>query len=333
MKRKFIKLVTAALVCAGLLTFAGCGKKDPFTVYNEASVKTSELKSMAATSKVNMKLSAQGESIEVGMDMDMKIINPNGADMQADIAMNMDMLGQNVTVNSYFKDGYYYTSSGNSKIKYLMDIKQMQEQLAANSVQTNLKKEDFKEISLEKKDKDYLITFTIKGDTMSKVVDSALGALADTMNGTDMDMKIGDIPGTATVNKDNYLSAMTMKMPLTLTISGQEMTMDMDMDMAYIDPGKEVTLELPEDLDTYEEISMDNAMPEESAIIGGADGSSALDTDEGTDADDGTFSDNSEADGTDGDASDSTGSGTDTDGAQDDAADDTAQDDTTADAA
>lgn len=324
MKRKFIKFATAALVCAGLLTFTGCGEKDPFTVYEEAAAKTSELKSVASTAKMNMKLSAQDQSIEIGMDMDMKILSPNGNDMQADIAMNMDMLGQNITMNSYFKDGYYYTATGDSKVKYIMDIKEMREQIAANSVQTGLKKEDFKEISMEKKDKDYLFTFTINGETMSNVVDSAMGALSDMMAGSNMEMKIGDIPGTATVNKDNYISAMTMKMPLTMTVAGQEMKMDLDMDITYIDPGKEVTVDFPDDLDTYEEIDMSAGALGNEDSLGTAENGTA-DTDEGIDADDGTFSDNSTEDGTDGTASDTTGS--------DAGTDDDAEDDTTADAA
>ncbi|MDC7291528.1 hypothetical protein NXH76_27495 [Blautia schinkii] len=319
MKRKFIKIVTAALVCAGLLTAAGCGKKDPFTVYEEAAVKTSELKSIASTAKLNMKLSAQGQSIEIGMDMDMKILNPNGDDMQADIAMDMDMLGQNISMNSYYKDGYYYTATGDSKVKYIMDIKEMQEQIAANSVQTGLKKEDFKEISMEKKDKDSLITFTINGETMSNVVDSAMGALSDMLAGSDMEMKIGDIPGTATVNKDNYISAMTMKMPLTMTISGQEMTMDLDMDITYTDPGKDVTVEFPDDLDTYEEIDMSAGALGDAGSLGATD-NGTTDTNEGTVVGDDTFSDNSAEDGTDSNTTEG-------------AADDAAEDDTTKDAA
>lgn len=296
MKRKMINLLTAALVCAGLLTFAGCGEKDPYTVYEEASAKTSALKSLAAAADMNMKLTAEGQSMEIGIDTDMKILNPDTEDMQADIAMNVDMLGQTLTLNSYYKDGYYYTASDASKIKYPMDIKEMQKQLTANSIQTGLKKEDFKEITMEKKDKDYLLTFTIKGETMSSMVDSALGALSDMIASNNMDMKIGDIPGTATVNKDNYITAMTMKLPLTLTMAGQEMTMDMDMDMSYSDPGKEITLEFPDDLDTYEEVDINAGAATGSDITGSADGDAAPATDGDTDA----FSDNSQTEDTEG---------------------------------
>lgn len=292
MKRKSLKLITAALAFAGLLAFTGCGEKDPYTVYEEASKKSSALESMELSSDMDMTLSATGQSMDISSTTTAKMSGINTDNMLADMDVTMETGGQSLTMKSYYKDGYYYTESAGQKIKYAMDIVEIQAQLESSALKTDLKKEDFKEISMEKKDNDHIITFNLSGDTMSSLVDSTLGSLGNVLNSTDLKMEIADIEGTATVNKDGYFSNMTMKMPITMTFQDQTMQMDMDISATYINPGKEVTVEIPDDLEGYQEIDMNSLnTPGTSGAAESTDEAQISATPEAQDAQDGTFTD------------------------------------------
>lgn len=270
MKKKNLRVFSAGLLCTCFITvFAGCGEKDPYTVYSEASKKTAELESLEAETTMNMTLSAQGTDMEIPMTMDMKMDHINTEDMNLSINTTMEVMGQTVEMNSYYTDGYYYMDSAGSKIKYTMDLDELQDQVASSALQTtDLKEDDFKEISMEKKADQQLITYTISGDSMTDMANSAFGALSDLFSGTDMEMNIQDISGTMTTNKEGYATAYSMVMPFTMNVQGQEMSVNMDMEVTYIEPGKEVSAELPDDLDSYEEVDL--------ADISGTDGSGGI---------------------------------------------------------
>lgn len=255
MKKKYFNMTLALLACAGVVTMTGCGKKDPFTVYSDAAKKMAELSSMEMTYDIDMTLELAGESMDMTTSSTAKMSGMNTDDMKINMAMKVGAQGQEMDMNVYYTDGYYYADSMGTKMKYLMDLEQAQKELASTGLQTDMKKEDFKEISLE----DQVLTFTIDGEKMSSLVDTAMSSLQGLVQGTDASIDIGDVKGTASVNKDGYFEANTMTVPLTMDIMGTEMKINMDMDYTYVNPGKEVTVELPEDLADYQEIDMTSA--------------------------------------------------------------------------
>ena len=255
MKKKYFNTTLALLACAGVITMTGCGKKDPFTVYSDAAKKTAELSSMEMTYDIDMTLELAGESMDMTTSSNAKMSGINTDDMKINMAMKVGAQGQEMDMNVYYTDGYYYADSMGTKMKYLMDLEQAQKELASTGLQTNVKKEDFKEISLE----DQVLTFTINGEKMSSLVDTAMSSLQGLVQGADASIDIGDVKGTASVNKDGYFETSTMTVPLTMDIMGTEMKINMDMDYTYVNPGKEVTVELPDDLADYQEIDMTSA--------------------------------------------------------------------------
>ena len=255
MKKKYFNMTLALLACAGVITMTGCGKKDPFTVYSDAAKKTAELSSMEMTYDIDMTLELAGESMDMATSSTAKMSGMNTDDMKINMAMKVGAQGQEMDMNVYYTDGYYYADSTGTKMKYLMDLEQAQKELASTGLQTDMKKEDFKEISLE----DQVLTFTIDGEKMSSLVDTAMSSFQGLVQGTDASIDIGDVKGTASVNKDGYFETSTMTVPLTMDIMGTEMKINMDMDYTYVNPGKEVTVELPDDLADYQEIDMTSA--------------------------------------------------------------------------
>ena len=255
MKKKYFNMTLALLACAGVITMTGCDKKDPFTVYSDAAKKTAELSSMKMTYDIDMTLELAGESMDMTTSSTAKMSGMNTDDMKINMAMKVGAQGQEMDMNVYYTDGYYYADSMGTKMKYLMDLEQAQKELASTGLQTDMKKEDFKEISLE----DQVLTFTIDGEKMSSLVDTAMSSFQGLVQGTDASIDIGDVKGTASVNKDGYFETSTMTVPLTMDIMGTEMKINMDMDYTYVNPGKEVTVELPDDLADYQEIDMTSA--------------------------------------------------------------------------
>lgn len=256
MKRKYFKTTLAFLACAGLIAFSGCGKKDPYTAYTDAAKKTSELKSMEVDFDIKMTMSVNEESMDLTTTSSSKMSGINTKDLKINTEMNVSALGQSNKLNTYYTDGYYYTDTAGAKIKYAMDLDEIQSQLGSSGIQTDLKKEDFKEISIEEKDKKEFLTFTIDGDKMTSLTNTAMASLQGFTAGMDTSIDMGDVSGTATVNKDGYFEESTMSFPLTIEVAGQEMSLNMDMNYTYVNPGKEVTVELPEDLSDYQEIDM-----------------------------------------------------------------------------
>ena len=255
MKKKYFNMTLALLACAGVITMTGCGKKDPFTVYSDAAKKTAELSSMEMTYDIDMTLELAGESMDMTTSSTAKMSGMNTDDMKINMAMKVGAQGQEMDMNVYYTDGYYYADSMGTKMKYLMDLEQAQKELASTGLQTDMKKEDFKEISLE----DQVLTFTIDGEKMSSLVDTAMSSFQGLVQGTDASIDIGDVKGTASVNKDGYFETSTMTVPLTMDIMGTEMKINMDMDYTYVNPGKEVTVELHDDLADCQEIDMTSA--------------------------------------------------------------------------
>ena len=226
MKKKYFNMTLALLACAGVITMTGCGKKDPFTVYSDAAKKTAELSSMEMTYDIDMTLELAGESMDMTTSSTAKMSGMNTDDMKINMAMKVGAQGQEMDMNVYYTDGYYYADSMGTKMKYLMDLEQAQKELASTGLQTDMKKEDFKAISLE----DQVLTFTIDGEKMSSLVDTAMSSLQGLVQGTDASIDIGDVKGTASVNKDGYFETSTMTVPLTMDIMGTEMKINMDMD-------------------------------------------------------------------------------------------------------
>lgn len=254
MKKKYLNVALALLTCAGLMSMTGCGKKDPFTVYTDAAKKTAQLSSMEMDYDINMTLDLGGESMDISTSSNAKMSGINTDDMKISMAMKVSSQGQENDMNVYYTDGYYYTDTIGVKMKYAMDLEQAQKEVASTGIQTDLKKEDFKEISM---DKDQVITFTIDGEKMDSIVDSAMTSLQGLVSSSDASVDIGDVSGTASVNKDGYFEKSTMTIPVTMDIMGTEMKISMDMDYTYVNPGKEAKPELPDDLTDYQEIDMD----------------------------------------------------------------------------
>lgn len=92
------------------------------------------------TYDIDMTLELAGESMDMTTSSTAKMSGMNTDDMQINMAMNVGAQGQEMDMNVYYTDGYYYTDSMGTKIKYAMNLEQAQKELASTGLQTDMKK-------------------------------------------------------------------------------------------------------------------------------------------------------------------------------------------------
>lgn len=252
-KRTLISMMMAlVMVCV-----AGCGSKQMTAeeVLAKATEQQKAMTSMDASMKMGMSMDIAGQSIEYDADMDVKASNLNEKDMQMAMKTDMDILGQEATMNAYYTDGCYYIDAMGEKSKMAMDIAEITDTLKQNSAFTEIPADAYKSLEMDEKGGERVLTYVADGSKLTEMMNSIMGSMMGALGETeDLDMTLGDISGTLTVDKDFNVIAQTMKMDMTMTIEGMDVSASVDMDMTVNNPGQEVTVELPDDLDSYEEM-------------------------------------------------------------------------------
>lgn len=255
MKKFMSVLLTAILV----LCLAGCGgeKKDVKTVLNDAMQKAQESADMDLTIDMDMDMTVAEQSIAMQMQMDVKVQDNNKETMRMEMPMSLNMPDQGVSMdmNFYYADGYYYMDTMGMKIKTPMDLSKIQESLESSTGLVDIGIEGMKDLEMEEKDGSYIIHFAGDTEKMTDYMDSVMKTM-ETMSGMeDSDVKLEELKGTITVNKEGYITAQDIDMTMTMVVEGEETECSMVMNAVYNNPGKPVTVELP-DLSEYEEMQL-----------------------------------------------------------------------------
>ena len=248
--KKFLALLTAAVLVVSM-TACASQPSDPKALYKEAVAKTGKLESIDVSMKVTMDMTAAGESITVttttGIQLDQSASTPKMA-----MKSNVEVPGQgNVELMMYYADGYIYLDSNGQKVKQAASSEDALSGAAGMAVE-EIEEKAFKDLKMETKDGVTTLTFTADGAQMTEYVQTLL-ASSQTVTSAD-ELKISDVTGKVTVNKDQYITGMTMNIPLTMTVSGQEFTCNLALDITYNNPGQPVNIDFP-DFSEYTEIA------------------------------------------------------------------------------
>lgn len=240
-----------ALVMVASLAISGCGKKVTAEEVLQKSVeKQKAITAMDADTTVKMTMQAEGQTMDMNMDVNVKAKDITSESMTMLMDGNMTMLGQEMPVKTFYKDGYQYTDSMGQKIKMAMPYEEMLSMANQNSTLSEIPMDAYKTLEMKKVDAGYELTFVADGTKVTELVDELLGStMGESIEGTEMTVK--DINGTTVVDKDFNVLDMTMKLEMTMTVEGQEMSCVMDMVAKYNAYGENVTIEEPADLDQY----------------------------------------------------------------------------------
>lgn len=237
---------------------------DSFNSY----VKASEQMSAASQSDMTMSIAASVDMddvqvmsldmpIDVKLDMDMEQMDQSKIAMtgKVKVEMNEELVdpGMETKVEQdiayYYTDGVFYMNMGGQKVKMDMSFEDMMQQVGDLSAMQ--KTEPICMIdSIEKSGNTSTVTYSASG--MNGLIDSVLQNMG--MTTADMGVAIDDMSAKVTVSND-MIKTMDVAMKLTMTVEDQTMTMDVTVNCTVNKLGSGVTVTLPSDLDTYEEMT------------------------------------------------------------------------------
>ena len=219
-----IKKVTALLLsCMLFFSISGCQKKRTAKEVLKSSLKqSSKLKDADFSGEASYKIAnseaSSSSNVTIKMNFDTKLQTVDKDQLKMSMTSTLNMLGQTMDMNMYYSDGYYYMNTNGTKQKIKMDIAGLQKQIQSTTGQTSLPAKYYKDLKLSEKDGNTILKYSINNDGLNQYVKESI----------QMVMESGD----------NETGSITLKMNLT-----------------YHDPGKSVTVTLPDDLNTYQEIS------------------------------------------------------------------------------
>ncbi|MEL7622419.1 MAG: DUF6612 family protein [Clostridiales bacterium] len=259
------KSIVALLVVLFIFSISACSSEaaSALEVYNSALAKNEELTSLDLNMKLDMDMVIGEEKVTIASDSAIKMENPAGSNLKMDMKMDMSLSGiadgaatpEQITMQTYYSDGFYYMNMMGMKVKQAMDLETINAQAENMTGMEPLPEEILKDIKLEQSGDYQILSFTGNGEIMTEYIMSYMGQMKDFVNMSDsQSIAIKEVSGVFYVNKEGYIDRQEMNIAMNVTVEGESADMDMKLDIIYNQPGKQVTVQLPDDLDQYQEI-------------------------------------------------------------------------------
>jgi hypothetical protein len=210
------KIISAALSAALCMSLAGCAESEQ-SVYQKAYDQAFNSSSVTSSITMDMTVEVSGQTMEMPITMDMKMIDFNDASkVSGDIKMTMELLGQQTDIEMWIKDQEAYIDSDGTKSVEYFDNSEASASLMMQ------KYEDYDKVQMKKNGSDYDLTCTLKSDKADelykKILSSAGSSASTDLSG--MDVSVGDI--AFVIDKDHNMKSISY----TLTASGEVSSMD-----------------------------------------------------------------------------------------------------------
>lgn len=263
------KLVEDGAVAASaadeMLTFF-----DNYDAYVAATAAMNEETKMDLSADVSANVTVADQQVmslsmpmDMKMDMDLENMDQSRISMTGKMDMQIDEAlveaGAETSVSQdvayYYTDGVYYMNLGDQKVKMDMSFEDAMAQVSGLDQMQNSEPIcliDSIDVSGS------TMTVTYSGAGMSGLVNDVLGEMGMDTDTAGVDVQIGDVTSSVTIS-NGTIRSMDIDMQITMTVDGVAMTMDMTMDCTVNATGDRVTVDIPDDLDSYTD------------LIGGAD--------------------------------------------------------------
>ena len=182
-------------------------------------------------------------------------INP---ELAAQMGLSQEEAHTTSDLAYYYADGYYYVSMDGEKLRMPLSFEEVMSQTELLSTGTAGQSEPIclvKDLSITSSGGVDTYTITYAGGAMSGLVQSVMGAMpAETVDSADASMTLGDATAVVTV-EDDSLTGMTISMTMEMTVENVPVSVSVEMAVSDISVGNSVTVTLPDDLDTYQDIT------------------------------------------------------------------------------
>ena len=261
MKAKMKKISALFLSCILLFSITACQKKRTAKEVMQSSLKqSSSLKDADFNGNASYTIETGKEgsqsTINFKMNFDTKLQTLKKDNLKMSMTSTINMLGQNINMTMYYADGYYYMNSNGTKQKMKMDIASLQKQFQSTTGQSTLPIKYYKDLKLSEDDGNNVISYSINSDGLNKYVENITNSMSAITGGSDS-IKITSMSGKKTLNDKDLPVKESIKMVIESN-SNEVGKITLKMDLIYHNPGKSVTVSLPKDLNTYQEVSSNN---------------------------------------------------------------------------
>lgn len=258
MKGTMKKITALLLSCLLLFQVTACEKKRTAKEVMQSSLKQSEKQKDAdfsgdASYSIETGKNGSQSNVTIKMNFDTKLQTVDKDQLKMSMTSTLNMLGQAIDMSMYYSDGYYYMNTNGTKQKMKMDLAGIKKQIQSTTGQTSLPVKYYKNLHLSEKDGNTIIKYTINQEGLNQYVQDITSQMT-TITGGSNSIKISSMSGTKTLNNKDLPVKESIKMVME---SGENEVgkITLKMNLTYHNPGKSVTVTLPEDLNTYTEIS------------------------------------------------------------------------------
>ena len=252
MKRAISLIISAVL----LLSLVGCSSTEEkiYKKYQAMQTKLSEATSVDTDVKMDIKLYTEDENIDIKTSGNMKqlIHSEDSIDMIMNMAVESSAFEGTQDLAIYYVDGVMYQEMMGMKLAINMDLETANESMGQSNLPT-INLDAIKNAASEKVDGGTKISVDIDGSLMqealSKQIESAMSMLGS-LDG--VEIKFGDVTYSAVIGKNNLPISEHMVYTVEMTADGEKIKADYDTDIQYKSINSFTSLDLPNDLDTYE---------------------------------------------------------------------------------
>lgn len=259
------KIVLSMVMILTMLPFVACGNSNGD---NSSSNGNNSAEAYAEMLKVNEKMENM-QSMDIDMDMSVKIdtesISISGntkqilePEMQMELNMKMNMLGEEIDTISYLKDGYMYTSMQDLKYKTsveFLDLEELKKQANTGLTDFTFDEDAIIDSSIKTVNDGKEISFALNGEYVTDSTSKILGSLTDNIPLDSLEVSYGDFKYTIVSDNDSNMKSMSMVFDANMTLDEQTMVLKYDISL-NVNKLNDVVIDFPSDLDDYIEIEI-----------------------------------------------------------------------------
>lgn len=263
--KKFISVLMAA-AAAMVMSITSFAAEDAGELLDRVTQKEQQNESMDCRMGIHMDIISSElsellgqEALTVNMEMRMKMaqITSGNLEFKADVAANA--LGESMYYTLFYKDGYYYTDLGGTKLKYPMDLDSIVKTAESATASMDLDSSYMKALSLREEDGLRILSFEADAKQLDAyvkdVMNTTMGAV-DPSGLDDMQFSVVKMDGEYRVNEEDYITSAWVDMVLNMSVLDENVLLRMRMEYDVNNPGQAVTVDIPstegyQDLESY----------------------------------------------------------------------------------
>lgn len=226
----------------------GATAEEISAIYTAANLKAAALTDFDADVDAVMKFTIDEESLDMLLDMNMKMQGAYSGNMKILYDMAIKAEGETMTMTMFYEDGYMYTEMDGMKMKMPMDIDDMMAQTMAISSSLSFASDEMygmTNLKLYHNGNANVISYDLDAAQLNTAVNEIFGLMGTDFSDMGYEYQINSASGTIHINEDGYADKERVSMDMSMTLLGMTMNMDIDMDVAIKNPGQPVYVALP----------------------------------------------------------------------------------------